>query len=182
MATASARQRRESSEGPADSGTGDLRAKFVDAMAANSTSVHVVTTANSEATMGVTVSACNSVCADPPTLLVCINMRSPACSAVNTNGVFAVNLLSAEQRLIADTFAGRAVKSKQFDFTCCDWTPGVLGVPLIDGAVASLECRVVGHQTVGTHGVFFGEVVALRIAHHTPLLYCRRDYGRFQPL
>lgn len=182
MVTTGAKDQRGLSVGSADSGAADLRGQFIDAMAANSTSVHVVTTADSETAMGVTVSACNSVCADPPTLLVCINTRSPACRAVDANGVFAVNLLSAEQRHIADTFAGRAVKSKPFDFACCDWTHGVLGVPLIKGAVASLECRVVGQQTVGTHCVFFGEVVALEIAQHTPLLYCRRDYGRFQPL
>ena len=182
MVTASAKKHPELSARPAESATVDLREQFIDAMAANSTSVHVVTTANSGATMGVTVSACSSVCADPPTLLVCINTRSPACRAVDASGVFAVNLLSAEQRHIADTFAGRAVKSKPFDFACCDWTRGVLGVPLIKGAVASLECRVVGRQTVGTHRVFFGEVVWLEIAQHTPLLYCRRDYGRFQPL
>lgn len=160
----------------------ELRGRFVDAMAANSTSVHVVSTANREAVAGVTVSACNSVCADPPTLLVCINTRSPVCGAVESNRVFAVNLLSAEQRHIADTFAGRAVKGKPFDFACCDWRRGVLGVPLINGAVASLECRVVAQQTLGTHRVFFGEVVAIERAQHTPLLYCRRDYGRFQPL
>jgi flavin reductase (DIM6/NTAB) family NADH-FMN oxidoreductase RutF len=182
MVTADERQQRESAVATADSSIMELRGQFVDAMAANSTSVHVVTTASAEAVMGVTVSACNSVCADPPTLLVCINTRSPAGYAVEANGVFAVNLLSAGQRHIADTFAGRGVNSKPFDFACCDWTSGVLRVPLIHGAVASLECRVVDLHTVGTHRVFFGQIVAVERAQHTPLLYCRRDYGRFQPL
>jgi flavin reductase (DIM6/NTAB) family NADH-FMN oxidoreductase RutF len=175
------KQQRELPVAPADSAAIGLRGDFINAMAASSTSVHVVSTASPEAVMGVTVSACNSVCADPPILLVCINTRSPACYAVEANGVFAVNLLSEEQRHIADTFAGRAVNGKPFDFACCDWTSGVLGVPIINGAVASLECRVVDMHTVGTHRVFFGEVVAVERAQHAPLLYCRRDYGRFQP-
>lgn len=182
MVTASEKEERELTETSAGSEMAPLRGQFVDAMAANSTSVHVVTTGNAKAAKGVTVSACSSVCADPPTLLVCINTRSPACQAVEANGVFAVNLLSAEQRHVADTFAGRAVNGKPFDFACCDWTLGVLGVPLIEGAVASLECRVVEQHTVGTHRVFFGEVIAVERAQHTPLLYCSRDYGRFQPL
>jgi len=182
MVTVSEREQRELTAASANPELVALRERFVDAMAANSTSVHVVSTANPEAAMGVTVSACNSVCADPPTLLVCINTRSPACRAVEANRVFAVNLLSAEQRHIADTFAGRAVNGKPFDFACCAWTKGVLGVPLIKGAVVSLECRVVGQHTVGTHRVFFGEVVAVGRAQRNPLLYCRRDYGRFQPL
>jgi flavin reductase (DIM6/NTAB) family NADH-FMN oxidoreductase RutF len=182
MVTASEKKKPELTATLANLGVVGLRGEFIDAMAANSTSVNVVSTANERGPMGVTVSASNSVSADPPTLLVCINTRSPACLAVEASGVFAVNLLSAGQRHIADTFAGRAAKGKPFDFACCDWVPGVLGVPLIKGAVASLECRVVGQKTVGTHRVFFGEVVAVERAEHTPLLYCRRDYGRFEPL
>jgi flavin reductase len=182
MVRSSEREQQDLAAASADTGIEELRTQFIDAMGASSTSVHVVSTANPGAAMGVTVSACNSVCADPPTLLVCINTRSPACHAVEANGVFAVNLLNEEQRHIAETFAGRAVNGKQFDFACCDWTQGVLGVPLIKGAVASLECRVVGRHTVGTHRVFFGEVIAVECAKYTPLLYCRRDYGRFQPL
>jgi flavin reductase (DIM6/NTAB) family NADH-FMN oxidoreductase RutF len=166
---------------PGPAGT-PIRREFVDAMAANSTSVHVVSTADREHALGVTVSACTAVCADPPTLLVCINRRSPACRAIEANRVFAVNLLSSEQRHIADTFAGRVLNGKPFDFSCCDWTPGVLGAPLIEGVVASLECRLAGQYLVGTHHVFFGEVVAVKRAEHMPLLYCRRDYGEFQPL
>src|ERR1700694_1779800 len=70
-----------------------LRTAFLDSMASNSTSVQVVTTRSGDQRFGVTVSACSSVCADPPTLLVCINTRSPANAAVAANGVFAVNLL-----------------------------------------------------------------------------------------
>ncbi len=176
---------REVDEMQPDSDTVDsagLRTLFLDSMASNSTSVHVVTTGTGEQRVGVTVSACSSVCADPPTLLVCINKRSRANAAVAANGVFAVNLLNVAQRGIADTFAGRSATSKPFDFSCCTNASGVLGAPLIDGAVAALECRVVARQEIGTHTVFFGEVAAIRRApaQHMPLLYCRRDYGRFQ--
>src|SRR5471032_698702 len=99
-----------------------LRAAFLDSMASNSTSVHVVTTGSGDQRFGVTVSACSSVCADPPTLLVCINTRSPANAAVAENGVFAVNLLNVAQRGIADTFAGRSATAKPFDFSCCATT------------------------------------------------------------
>ena len=158
-----------------------LRSAFLDSMASNSTSVHVVTTGTGDQRFGVTVSACSSVCADPPTLLVCINTRSPANAAIADNGVFAVNLLNVAQRGIADTFAGRSATAKPFDFSCCTHTAGTLNVPLIDGAVAALECRVVAQQVIGTHTVFFGEVAAITRAPvtHMPLLYCKRDYGQF---
>jgi flavin reductase len=125
-----------------DSMAASLRAAFLDSMASNSTSVHVVTTGAGDRRLGVTVSVCSSVCADSPTLLVCINTRSPANAAVAANGVFAVNLLNVAQRGIADTFAGRSATAKPFDFSCCTNTAGTLGAPLIDGAVAAIECRV----------------------------------------
>jgi flavin reductase (DIM6/NTAB) family NADH-FMN oxidoreductase RutF len=159
-----------------------LRQRFLDAMAANSTSVNVVSTIHSQTVLGVTVSACSSVSADPPTLLVCINTRSPACDAIETSGNFAVNLLSAEQVHVAETFAGFPDHGEPFDFACCEWKPGALWAPLILQAIASLECRVVARQTIGTHRIFFGEVVSASSKPGMPLLYCRRDYGRFQPL
>jgi flavin reductase (DIM6/NTAB) family NADH-FMN oxidoreductase RutF len=159
-----------------------LRTVFLESMASNSTSVSVVTTSDGRKRVGVTISACTSVSADPPTLLICINQRSPANAAVATNGVFAVNLLNVAQRCIADTFAGHSKDNKPFDFSCCDSTEGELGAPLIDDAVAALECRVVGRHDVGTHTVFFGEVSAIRLGSHQPLLYCQRDYGRFEAL
>jgi flavin reductase (DIM6/NTAB) family NADH-FMN oxidoreductase RutF len=159
-----------------------LRSVFLESMASNSTSVSVVTTSDGIERVGVTISACTSVSADPPTLLVCINRRSPANAALAANGVFAVNLLNVAQRCIADTFAGRSKDNKPFDFLCCASTEGALGAPLIDDAVAALECRLVGQHDIGTHTVFFGEVAAIRLGSHKPLLYCQRDYGRFEAL
>jgi flavin reductase (DIM6/NTAB) family NADH-FMN oxidoreductase RutF len=165
-----------------NTGCSTLRSAFLESMASNSTSVSVVTTSDGNRHVGVTISACTSVSADPPTLLVCINRRSPANAAVAANGVFAVNLLNVAQRGIADTFAGRSKDNKPFDFSCCSTSEGALGAPLIDNAVAALECRVIGQHDVGTHTVFFGEVTAIRPGSHQPLLYCQRDYGRFEAL
>lgn len=159
-----------------------LRDVFLESMASNSTSVSVVTTGSGSDRIGITVSACTSVSADPPTLLVCINRRSPANAAVMSNRVFAVNVLNVAQRGIADTFAGRSKEHHPFDFSCCVSHTGSLGTPLIDDAVAALECRVIGEHVVGTHTVFFGEVAAIRLGSQRPLLYCQRDYGRFEAL
>ncbi len=58
-----------------------LRAMFLDSMASNATSVHVVTTGTGEARVGVTVSACSSVCADLPTGGAASGEAGPAHSA-----------------------------------------------------------------------------------------------------
>ena len=159
----------------------DLRAAFLDSMASNSTSVHVVTTGAGNERFGVTVSACSSVCADPPTLLVCINTRSPANAAVAANGRVRGELAergaARHCRYLCRTLGER----QAFRLLMLHGDGGALDVPLIDGAVAAIECRLVAQQTIGTHTVFFGEVAAIKRAPaaHMPLLYCKRDYGQF---
>ena len=60
------------------------------------------------------------------------------------------------------------------------WHPGETGLPLLDGAIATLECTVVETFSAGDHDLFIGRVDALaNEAHHPmPLLYYRRRYLR----
>src|SRR5436190_4986272 len=62
----------------------ERRAEFVDAMSRAATGVTVVTSDGIAGRFGQTVSAMCSVSADPPTLLVCINRKSPICDAIQT--------------------------------------------------------------------------------------------------
>jgi len=83
------------------------RQDFINAMSGAVTGVNVITTDGRAGRFGITVSAMCSVSADPPMLLACINRRSPVCSAILSNQVYCVNVLSASQRDLADSFAGR---------------------------------------------------------------------------
>jgi flavin reductase (DIM6/NTAB) family NADH-FMN oxidoreductase RutF len=83
------------------------RDAFVAAMRRAATAVAVVATSGAAGRLAVTVSAIASVSADPPIVLACINQRSPVCAAIRANGVFTINLLTADQAHVADTFAGR---------------------------------------------------------------------------
>ena len=54
---------------------------------------------------------------------------------------------------------------------------GPLGSPLLEGCLASMECRVQGTLPAGTHSVFVGEVTSWNIQHgKLPLVYWQRDY------
>jgi 3-hydroxy-9,10-secoandrosta-1,3,5(10)-triene-9,17-dione monooxygenase reductase component len=56
------------------------------------------------------------------------------------------------------------------------------GLPLLDGAIASLECTVVETFSAGDHDLFIGEVDVLtsESGHPMPLLYYRRRYLRIE--
>jgi flavin reductase len=118
-----------------------------------------------------------SVTADPPTLLVCIKSTSVIVDAIREHRVFGVNLLRADQRRVADSFAGRSTSGVPYDFDSARWDTLSTGVPMLVGAVGRFDCRLTTVLDVGSHSVMFGEVQQADSASGTPLLYARRSYG-----
>ena len=54
------------------------------------------------------------------------------------------------------------------------------GPPLLDGAVAHLECRVTSRSPIGDHLVIVGEVISATVFEHRPLLYYRGGYTQLE--
>jgi flavin reductase len=156
----------------------DTRAAFLEGMARAGSCVTLVTTDGPAGRHGVTVSAMTSVSGDPPTLLVCINKASRVCSAVERNGVFCVNLLRQDQTHVSDVFAGRVPELSERRFDCVEWTVAESGSPVLEGAVATFDCRVNAIQDAYSHHIFVGLVMGTRAADGDPLFYCHRRYRR----
>jgi flavin reductase len=47
-------------------------------------------------------------------------------------------------------------------FQATPWEQGMLGVPILQTEISSLECVLHHHQVVGTHGLFVGRIIATR--------------------
>jgi flavin reductase (DIM6/NTAB) family NADH-FMN oxidoreductase RutF/enamine deaminase RidA (YjgF/YER057c/UK114 family) len=142
--------------------------------------VNVVTTDGAAGRHGLTVSAMASVSADTekPTLLVCIDERSPAAAAMLSNGVFCVNILRDDQAVISDTFAGRLKHVVADKFECARWTTQVTGAPRVVDPLVAFDCRITASEQVGSHHVVFGSVEDIFIAPGgSPLIYANRAYG-----
>ena len=157
----------------------DLRQAFIDGMSHAAATVCVVATDGPGGRAGVTVSAMSSVSADTgkPTLLVCVNQSSAAAAPIIENGTFTVNILRDNQVRVSDTFAGRYGHSGEAKFACAEWTPGPTGAPMLDHALSSFDCRLVGSELVGTHHVLMGEVEEVRnAAAGRALVYASRSY------
>lgn len=152
--------------------------EFIAAMGLAATGVSVVTTDGRDGRYGLTVSSVSSVSAEPPLVLICVNRKSPAASAVEGNGVFAVNLLAAGHRAYAETFSGRPKEGRPFDFANHDWRKGETGLPLVRDATAVFECGLHDLLDAGTHRIFIGRVVAAHRGAADPLIYCNRAFRR----
>ncbi|KQP37769.1 flavin reductase [Methylobacterium sp. Leaf106] len=132
---------------------------FREAMSHLASSVHLVTSDGPGGRAGFTASSVCSVSDAPPTLLVCINRTSSAYAAVSANAVLCVNTLSGEQAGIAGAFGGRTPMDERF--AAAAWGELATGAPVLEGALAAFDCRIVARHAVGSHDVLFCEVVDL---------------------
>ena len=88
--------------------------------------------------------------------------------------------MRADQRELGERFAGLLGEGDRFDGG--RWVKGaVTEVPLLTGALAWLECRVLQQYEVGEHSVLIGLVLAAQVKDEgaSPLLYHQRQWGRF---
>lgn len=148
---------------------------FREAMSRLGAAVSVITTGTIEDPAGFTASAVCSVTDTPPTLLVCLNRSSRVRPAFRENGAMCINILSGHQQHLSDRFAGPFEMAERFG--AAHWTTLETGAPVLEEAVASLDCRITQVVDVGTHSVLFGTVQALRLGGRTGgLVYFDRAY------
>jgi flavin reductase (DIM6/NTAB) family NADH-FMN oxidoreductase RutF len=123
---------------------------------------------------GITVSAFSSLSLEPPLVLICIDKRASLHDHLKEGRHFAVNMLGETQELISRRFASKEPNR----FEGVGYSEGLTGSPLLDGAMAFIECRVVNAYPGGDHTIFVGEVEATRVSDGRPLAYFRGGYVR----
>jgi flavin reductase len=136
--------------------------QFRHAMSRLGAAVNVITTAGSAGRHGMTASAVCSVTDSPPTLLVCMNRRSGSHQVFRDNGNLCVNVLAGHHQVLSTRFATPVDASARFDHE--PWTELVTGAPVLADASAALDCRITQISDIGTHSVFFCEVVGVSTA------------------
>ena len=138
------------------------------------TGVAVITAMTSAGPVGMAVNSFTSVSLDPPLVLFC-----PAASSTTWPGLreargWAVNLLEGSQSDISRQFAARDVDR----FAGVSWSIASNGAPLLDDALAWLECSPEAEHEAGDHTVVIARVQ--RLAVHTtasdPLIFFRGRY------
>jgi len=139
------------------------------------TGVTVVTTCGGEGQpTGLTASAFTSVSLDPPLVLVCVDHTSQTYPSLLERGRFAVNVLARDQQEVSRRFA--STRLDKFDGV--PHRISALGLPLLDGALAHLECVTVRTHVEGDHTIFVARVERAAGGSGEPLLYYRGRYDR----
>ena len=134
--------------------------------------VTVVTTEHEGRLYGLTVASFASLSLHPPLVLVCIEKSVKSHDAIAESGKFGVSILGEDQADLSNRFASRA----EDKFAGIGLRTGELGVPLLETALTTLECRL--HETLpgGDHSIFVGEVITAQTREGAPLVYFRSGY------
>ncbi len=139
----------------------------------------MITTSGSEHPYGMTANAFSSVSLEPPLVLVCVMDGTEGSASIKRNGVFAVNVLGAEQEGLSRYFASRDRPRGWETFEGIAHRRVETGSPVIEGSAAYFDCRLVAAHSAGDHIVFIGEVLALGAASDVPpLLFHHGRYRR----
>lgn len=138
------------------------------------TGVAIVTTRTVDGPRGMTVNSLTSVSLEPPLLLVCLTRDSRTARAVVNTGAFVVNLLDHTQRHIASAFA----RPGQDHFRDVNVKTYSHGLPVLDGGLGHLSCRVERIDDGGDHVIVLGRVVDCVVHAGEPLVFYRGRYGR----
>ncbi|HKR63522.1 MAG TPA: flavin reductase family protein [Thermoanaerobaculia bacterium] len=147
-------------------------AQFKAAMSHFASGVTIVTTEHAGTAYGMTVASFASLSLHPPLVLVCIEKNVKSHDAIAAAGKFGVSILSDAQKEVSGRFASKSDDK----FNGVPIRQGGLGVPLIDGAICTLECNVYAKLPGGDHTIFVGEVADAQMSDGAPLVYYRSGY------
>ena len=148
---------------------------FRDALRLFASGVTIVTIRAGEQIHGLTVAAFASVSPDPPLIAALIDRAHRGHALLEApDAVFAVNVLAEEHRELSERFAHGEPSER---FARGRWGSAVTGAPVLEDAIAWLDCRVHARVGAGSHTIFIGEVQASATRPEArPLLYWNRGY------
>jgi len=139
---------------------------FRQVMGQFTTGVTVVTARSQDGLAGLTVNSFTSVSLEPPLVLICVDLFSTALPFIRASGSFAVNILTSEQENLSRCFA--TTSSERYEHFChASFHVASTGAPILDGALAFIDCRIVAEHPGGDHVIFVGLVEAMGTNGHT---------------
>jgi flavin reductase len=139
-----------------------------------------VVAAGGDEPRGMTANSFTSVSIEPPLILVCVNRNASIHRAVLESGSFAVSVLSARQEHVARYFADHSRPRGGAEFGAVEWSPAPrTGAPVLDGALAWLDCALAACYDGGDHVIFLGSVLASGFGSaHDVLLFFGGSFHR----
>lgn len=153
-------------------------AEFRHVLAHFCSGITIITSHDGSRPVGLTCQSFFSVSLDPPLVAFSVSRISKSYPVIRSVASLVINVLSYDQREISNVFA----KSGTDKWRGISWSPSAVhGHPVIDGVVASLECKICKEIECGDHMLVIARVLNLHAEKGLrPLLYYQGDYHRLE--
>ena len=141
------------------------------------TGASLITTVEADGSIhGMTANGIASVSLDPMLSMVCVGHNANTHPIIKKTGRYGINILSEDQEIIGDYYARSAEKrdgsiNPEFFFTSS-------GIPFLEGALSSLDCKVVSTHEEGDHTIFIGKVEEMKVKNGRPLLFHKGKWSK----
>lgn len=152
-------------------------ARFRDVLGHFASGITVVTAMEDGEPVGFTCQAFAALSLEPPMVVLAPAKTSTSWPRMVKAGAFCVNILADDQEDLCRTFAVSGADK----FAHVGWHLGEVGTPVLDGALAWVECALAAVHDAGDHELVTGRVRALGVGPGSPLLFYRGGYRRLAP-
>ena len=141
------------------------------------TGVALITAVDGEEPVGMACNSFTSVSLEPPLVLFCAAKSSSTWPRIQHAGKWAANFLAEDGEETCRLFAQKGADR----FAHVAFTIGRSGSPVLDHALAFVDCETVAEHDAGDHIIVVGHVLELGYASEgKPLLFYRGGYGRYE--
>ncbi|SIT02891.1 flavin reductase family protein [Alicyclobacillus vulcanalis] len=123
-----------------------------------------------------TANAFSSLSLDPPLVLICLDKQAKTLRLIRERLRFAINILADDQENLSRLFANQAVQqTPSFCFSCNNTLS-----PVLDGALANIDCKLFEEYDGGDHVIIVGEVLSAMMNEDKtkPLCFFKGQYCR----
>ncbi len=141
------------------------------------TGVAIITAVDGEEPVGMACNSFTSVSLEPQLVLFCAAKASTTWPRIQTAKKWAANILCEEAEEVSRLFAQKGADR----FARIAYTFGRSGAPLLEAALAFVDCETIAEHDAGDHVIVVGQILELGyISEGKPLLFYRGGYGRLE--
>lgn len=143
------------------------------------TGITVVSATSKLGPVGFTCQSFTSLSLNPPMILISVAKTSRTYSTISQCKRFCVNILGVDAEVIARDFAEVEPETR---FVKHPWKMNSGGNPVLEAALAWLDCDLSEAIDVEDHLIILGRVMALGCSENStePLAYFRGNFGGFK--
>jgi 3-hydroxy-9,10-secoandrosta-1,3,5(10)-triene-9,17-dione monooxygenase reductase component len=140
------------------------------------TGVAIVTAIDGDEPVGMACNSFTSVSLEPQLVLFCAAKSSTTWPRIQAAGKWAANILDEDGEEVCRVFAQKGADR----FRHLEFTAGRTGAPILEDALAFVDCETLDEHDAGDHVIVVGRVLELGYSSESkPLLFYRGGYGRF---